>query len=75
VSAAACRLVVRRGPSFEHWDRRSLAVVARPLKQLERAAAAGSAAHPTNEDREFHAAISRAASNEVLVSLLTPSGA
>lgn len=71
----AARLVIEpevAALASDHWDRQSLAVIARPLKQLERAAATGSATHPTNEDRQFHAAISRAAGNEVLVSLLNP---
>ena len=54
------------------WDRPAFAAIARPLQRLERAAEAGSAAHPTKEDREFHAAIARAADNAVLTSLLTP---
>lgn len=54
------------------WDRNTLAAIARPLKQLERAAAAGSPAHPTGEDRQFHAAIASASGNKVLASLLAP---
>jgi DNA-binding FadR family transcriptional regulator len=55
-----------------NWERQTLAAVARPLRNVERAADAGSAAHPTNEDRQFHTAIARAAGNEVLFGLLTP---
>jgi DNA-binding FadR family transcriptional regulator len=54
------------------WDRRALAAVARPLTKLERAAAAGSEKHPTEEDRQFHAAIAAAAGNAVLIELLQP---
>jgi DNA-binding FadR family transcriptional regulator len=55
-----------------NWDRQSLAAIARPLKQVERAAESGSSAHPTNEDRQFHAAIAKASGSDVLVSLLAP---
>ena len=49
-----------------------LPAIARPLRNLERAARAGSAAHPTKEDRQFHAAITQATGNTVLIELLAP---
>ncbi|MBS1860283.1 MAG: FadR family transcriptional regulator [Actinobacteria bacterium] len=55
-----------------NWDRQSLAAIARPLHALERAAEARSAAHPTKEDRQFHAAIAQASGNDVLTSILSP---
>jgi DNA-binding FadR family transcriptional regulator len=55
-----------------HWDRPTLAAIQRPLRQLERAAEAGSDAHPTKEDRQFHTAIAAAAGNSVLDTLLAP---
>lgn len=55
-----------------NWQRETLAVIARPLRKLERAVEAGSAAHPTDEDRLFHAAICGATGNAVLIDLLRP---
>lgn len=55
-----------------NWDRQTLAAIARPLTQVERAAERGSSTHPTVEDREFHAAIVNATGNAVLVGLLQP---
>jgi GntR family transcriptional repressor for pyruvate dehydrogenase complex len=55
-----------------NWDRQSLAVIARPLHKLEREAERGSAAHPTKEDRQFHAAIAQASENDVLIGILSP---
>lgn len=55
-----------------NWQRETLTAVARPLRKLERAAKAGSTAHPTTEDRQFHAAICEATGNAVLIALLRP---
>jgi DNA-binding FadR family transcriptional regulator len=54
------------------WDRQTLSAIARPLRRLEQAAAAGSSAHPTAEDRQFHAAIAASTRNAVLGVLLAP---
>jgi DNA-binding FadR family transcriptional regulator len=54
------------------WERQSLAAIARPLRKVERAAEAGSVAHPTTEDRQFHTAIAWATGNQVLIGLLEP---
>jgi DNA-binding FadR family transcriptional regulator len=54
------------------WDRRSLAAIARPLRALEREAAIGSDRHPTELDRQFHAAIAAASGNSVLVRVAAP---
>ena len=43
-----------------NWERQTLAAIARPLRNLERAADARSSEHPTRDDRQFHAAIARA---------------
>jgi DNA-binding FadR family transcriptional regulator len=54
------------------WDRRSLAAIARPLRALEREAAAGSDRHPTELDRQFHAAVAAASGNSVLLRVAAP---
>lgn len=69
------RLLIEPGTArlaAANWERQSLAAIARPLRNLERAAEADSAAHPTNEDRQFHTAIARATGNAVLIGLLAP---
>ncbi|WCB93407.1 hypothetical protein DSM104299_02120 [Baekduia alba] len=66
VEPSAARLAAR------NWDRQSLAAIQRPVRQLERAAEAGSDEHPTKEDRQFHTAITAAAGNTVLDTLLGP---
>lgn len=55
-----------------NWDRQTLAAIARPLRNLERAAESGSSRHPTKEDRQFHAAIAASTGSEVLIMLLAP---
>lgn len=55
-----------------NWDRQALAAIARPVRQVERSAAAGSDEHPTKEDRQFHTAIAQATGNHVLIGLLAP---
>ena len=54
------------------WQRRSLAAIARPLRALEREAAAGSDRHPSELDRQFHAAIATASGNSVLNRMAEP---
>jgi GntR family transcriptional repressor for pyruvate dehydrogenase complex len=69
------RLLIEPGTTriaTTNWDRQSLAAIARPLHKLERAAEQGSAAHPTTEDRQFHAAIAKASGNDVLIAILSP---
>lgn len=69
------RLLIEPGTArlaAQQWDRQTLAAIARPLRNLERAAENRSSEHPTKEDRQFHAAIARATGNEVLITLLSP---
>lgn len=69
------RLLIEPGTArlaAANWDRQSLAAIARPLHKVERAAESASSAHPTKEDRQFHAAIAHATGNEVLIAILGP---
>jgi DNA-binding FadR family transcriptional regulator len=58
-----------RAPPRADWPGR---LFARPLRSLERDAAAGSAEHPTEQDRQFHAAVAVAADNTVLIRVAAP---
>jgi DNA-binding FadR family transcriptional regulator len=69
------RLLIEPGATrlaAANWERQTLAAIARPLRNVERAAEAESSAHPTTEDRQFHTAIARATGNQVLIGLLAP---
>ncbi len=69
------RLLVEPGVAriaAANWERQTLAAIARPVRKVERSAKAGSAEHPTAEDRQFHTAIAQATGNQVLIGLLSP---